>query len=575
MSSALFQTLTLNRLQLSVENSVTDAQRQQLQQRVRNRLEQISVYPLIPPQVILVVRYLSDPEPGQLLASDHYRGRRSWEQAVQNTLNNCWRKAVRPARSPVPSTANSVWFADIAEWLACLSWDLYRKVERDRWWWKTTLGNQAHFSPGEKIFYHWQSEPQWLPATLTLLLTHRSTETCNILDWLTPEQSTRLLAAVGKEYNFSLSLTSQTSSRDEISFAIAALHYHLPPLIQHQIERWSPVTQLLVAVCLTLPHTAQFIEVEHSPLLPASPDLTKSQNDWESTESTSVVSSAATPVESPEDATESAAPIQVDAHPPRTKTAQTVIAKDTTPKIVRMQSKPLVSELPPVNPPQNSPILSSETSVAATELSTYSAELPSEPFLLQNPPQNSPIPFSETSVTATELSTDSAHLPSEPLIQKPPLVIAPEPEQGVATAVGGLWYLVNVLAMLDWPELDLNLTPWHQLSALAQAVLPEMPPDPVWRLLADLAGEPITPKNLARWQALALTQVQTYLSDRLEHPQEIANYLLEPATLYLTRTHVDLVFTLEQIRLDLRLAGLDRDPGWVPELARVITFHYE
>ena len=94
-------------------------------------------------------------------------------------------------------------------------------------------------------------------------------------------------------------------------------------------------------------------------------------------------------------------------------------------------------------------------------------------------------------------------------------------------------------------------------------------------MLADLAGEPITPKNLARWQALALTQVQTYLSDRLEHPQEIANYLLEPATLYLTRTHVDLVFTLEQIRLDLRLAGLDRDPGWVPELARVITFHYE
>ena len=574
MSSAFSQTLTFNQVLLSVDNSITVAAGQQLQRRVRNRLEQIAVYPAIPPQVILVVRHLLDPEPGQLLASDHWRGRRSWEKAAQNALNNHWHKAVRPARSPVPSTANSVWFADIAEWLACLSWDIYREVARDRWWWQTTLRNKAHFSQWEKIFYHWQSEPQWLPATLTLLLTHRTTETGHMLNWLTREQSTRLLTAVAKEYGFSLLLTSETSSRDEISLAIAALHCHLPPLVQHQMERWSPVTQLLVAVCLTLPHTAQFIRVEHSPLPPASPDLTKSQNDCKSTESTSVVSSAATPVESPEDAAESAAPIQVDAHAPGTTTAQTVIAKDTTPKIVRMQSKPLVSELPPVNPPQNSPIPSSETSVAATERSINSAELPSEP-LIQNPPQNSPIPSSETSVTTTELSTYSAELPSEPLIQKPPLAIAPEPEQGVATAVGGLWYLVNVLAVLDWPGLDLNLTPWHQLSALAQALLPEVPLDPVWELLADLAGEPIAPADLDQWQARSLKAVQAYLTDQLEHPKAIADYLLEPATLYLTRTHVDLVFTLDQICLDLRLAGLDRDPGWVPELARVITFHYE
>ncbi len=563
MSSGFSQALTFNQVLLSVEDSISNVQRQQLQRRVRNRLEQISVYPVVPPQVIMVVRHLSDPEPGKLLASDHWRGRRAWEKAAQNALHNCWRKAVRPARSPVPSTANSVWFADISEWLACLSWDLYRKVAHDHWWWQTTLRNQAHFSQWEKIFYHWQSEPQWLPATLSLLLTHRSTETCNILGWLTPEQSTRLLTAVAKEYNFSLLLSSQTSSRDEISFAIASLHCHLPPLIQHQMERWSPVTQLLVAVCLTLPHTAQFIRVarsladssspiaeqlppspagvvEYSPLPPASPDLTTVKNACESTESTSVASSAATPVKSPEDATQSAAPIQVHAHPPGTTTARTVIANDTTPKIVAMQSRPLVSELPPVNPTQDSPI-----------------------------------PSSETPVIATDSSIDSAEFPSEPLIQNPPLAAAPEPEQGVVTAVGGLWYLVNVLAVLDWPELDRNLTPWHQLSALAQALLPEVPLDPVWELLADLAGEPIAPDNLACWQALALTQVQAYLTDRLEQPEEIANYLLEPATLYLNRTHVDLVFTLEQIRLDLRLAGFDRDPGWVPELGRVITFHYE
>jgi hypothetical protein len=56
---------------------------------------------------------------------------------------------------------------------------------------------------------------------------------------------------------------------------------------------------------------------------------------------------------------------------------------------------------------------------------------------------------------------------------------------------------------------------------------------------------------------------------------DIKTILLEPATLYVTRTHIDVLFSLEQIRLDVRMAGLDRDPGWVPELARVIAFHYE
>ncbi len=151
--------------------------------------------------------------------------------------------------------------------------------------------------------------------------------------------------------------------------------------------------------------------------------------------------------------------------------------------------------------------------------------------------------------------------------------IAPEPS--IATDIGGLWYLVNVLLDLDWPERSPAMTPWHQLSALARALLPEVPLDPVWAHLAEIAGDPVPTDLLVEWQTRILTWVRPYLAERLEHPEAIAQYLLEPATLYLTRTHVDVVFSLDQIRLDLRLAGLDRDPGWVPELARAITFHFE
>jgi hypothetical protein len=40
------------------------------------------------------------------------------------------------------------------------------------------------------------------------------------------------------------------------------------------------------------------------------------------------------------------------------------------------------------------------------------------------------------------------------------------------------------------------------------------------------------------------------------------------------RTHVDVEIDIEAIDLSARVAGLDRDPGWVPELGRVVTFHF-
>ncbi|HEX3227818.1 MAG TPA: hypothetical protein VHQ95_02570 [Pyrinomonadaceae bacterium] len=42
----------------------------------------------------------------------------------------------------------------------------------------------------------------------------------------------------------------------------------------------------------------------------------------------------------------------------------------------------------------------------------------------------------------------------------------------------------------------------------------------------------------------------------------------------LTRTHVDLFFDLESADIRIRRAGLDVDPGWLPWLGRVVSFHY-
>ena len=42
-----------------------------------------------------------------------------------------------------------------------------------------------------------------------------------------------------------------------------------------------------------------------------------------------------------------------------------------------------------------------------------------------------------------------------------------------------------------------------------------------------------------------------------------------------SRTHVDVVMNLEAIDLAARISGLDQDPGWVPELGRIVLFHFE
>jgi hypothetical protein len=51
--------------------------------------------------------------------------------------------------------------------------------------------------------------------------------------------------------------------------------------------------------------------------------------------------------------------------------------------------------------------------------------------------------------------------------------------------------------------------------------------------------------------------------------------LAHRARVTVTATHLDVVFSLAELPLAIRLAGLDRDPGWVPAAGRFVAFHFE
>ena len=85
--------------------------------------------------------------------------------------------------------------------------------------------------------------------------------------------------------------------------------------------------------------------------------------------------------------------------------------------------------------------------------------------------------------------------------------------------------------------------------------------------------------TLLNWLALILPFIRLFLMSTLNlRPEESLELekvaLFYPGELHVTASHVDLVMTLETISLPLRMAGLDRNPGWMPEFGRVILFHF-
>jgi hypothetical protein len=83
---------------------------------------------------------------------------------------------------------------------------------------------------------------------------------------------------------------------------------------------------------------------------------------------------------------------------------------------------------------------------------------------------------------------------------------------------------------------------------------------------------------LARW----VERVHLYARARLclalgtGDARRAARLLCERhARVFVTATHVDIVMRLAELPFEVRVAGLDRDPGWIPAAGRIVAFHFE
>ncbi len=81
---------------------------------------------------------------------------------------------------------------------------------------------------------------------------------------------------------------------------------------------------------------------------------------------------------------------------------------------------------------------------------------------------------------------------------------------------------------------------------------------------------------LGRFLLFLTPHLRARLLRALAAPDEeaVQTLLRVPAGVHATPSHVDVVMQMACVSVPARLAGLDRDPGWVPELGRVLHFHF-
>lgn len=212
---------------------------------------------------------------------------------------------------------------------------------------------------------------------------------------------------------------------------------------------------------------------------------------------------------------------------------------------------------------------------------------------------------------APSLATPSRDEPTQrvdALIETPASVTRP-PEsplltRAMQTSFGGVFYLLNVaLALGLYADFtaprgrNLDLSPWDFLAAIGRRWFgSEFRKDAIWRLLAELADHPprMRPeRGFKPPQAPAATdrrerthvawfkQLLESLQERLvlalgtcdskDVPERVCRH---DAHIYMSASAIDVHLSLSGLPIEIRRAGLDRDPGWIPAAGRAVRFHF-
>ncbi|GAA3514187.1 hypothetical protein GCM10022140_47660 [Rhodococcus aetherivorans] len=528
-------------------------------------------------RAILVIRSITD------CRLDPQR-RAAFSADLQHRVDQCWRSALPPI--PAAATANAVVFRDLTELLTHYLVDLADARVGDRWWWAALHGR---FAWNDTVAGILSEQMACTPSIFAELRTlGRLAHVVSVLDEPTCAQLTRTLTDVHAAPRFTRALDAVTAPAP-VGKPVADCAYRA--FVGTLTGIVGPARRLFAACALQL---------ADDPLLARSSAFTHV-----------AVAVAAAPPATEHDS----APVDdVEPRPAATDAGSAKSARHTRDPVPiparagprrRQEPAPEATASPAPEPATNEPAQPRTPTPLATATAARR-----EQFRTGAPRRQAQRP---------DIRSPSAARNADPIVTA----------TGVITELGGAFFLVEFVRTLRLPErfeddwqLASRLGWWGTIEILARSLVPRNPArarDPIWTVLTELAGgrptferarsipahAPTTDPGglipqaemstevtwapvdttlagparhgLRRWLECTRAPLCSLLADRLDcRPDDMFEALIERrARVAHDRTHVDVHYELASATVAVRRAGLDRDPGWVPALGRVITFHFD
>ncbi|MGO1003095.1 hypothetical protein [Lysobacter sp. CA196] len=643
----------------------------------------------LPPNALLLVR--------KLQAGPHSMA--AFGTLVSQALRERQRNAKRPWRDDGAATADAVWF-DEGELAACLVRDWLRSHVSQRWWWRTVLGRAA---VDEWLREQVLGDGRQVVATLNLLAPDG--DAAAWLSRLHDGDAMRALSALARDYQAPRALpfgpalqsanprddvaagpasdTHEASQRPPAAAATSPFDYDTrkPAFTSHRnqtrllaampelrSDALRPTTLRLLAFALAAVRepgwlrSADFADTLTAwtqsrstaapamprPAQPAPAPPSNSQPNLSTHLLTPATTNTATasPVPAIEAATEVAAQVAAEASAPPRLDSSALSKAGSTAKREQRTPRPMPDAR------------RSRIRVAGGVATVHTAAAATDAREAETPTQAKRL---DPAIEAESRSADTT----------------PQPIFNIADGVhidsdyGGLLYLLNAALALElygdfsMPRTrGLALSPWNWLALIGEAWFgAEFRRDPLWRLLADLAGRKpqqapahdfVAPHDWAideawlqpwdevdtvayhagkqrlrlwhpqgfvladlprraastpsaqaaawcaeraglrtarlirtpqapslrqrnrRWLHYLLTYLEARLSRALavDHGDIPALVCRHRAQLHCNLVDLEVRLSLETLPLCLRLAGLDRDPGWIPAAGRSVRFRF-
>ncbi len=579
--------------------------------------------PGLPPQAVLIVQKLAmQINPQALAGMPDVATRARFAHQGRQALAAAAASAAKPAYGTVPATAQAVLFADESEMLACLARDgLAGRLEA--WWWRAVLGRDypnwalafaqrpaavpgamrllAKAGLAQPAALELANHGRWIGIELAPLSRHG--ESSKNLDQAGPLAQARPPAANG-------SSRVQASRTEDASTEAAQVAPFIPTASPLAIGKAPPPSGPTPGLAARTQPSKYRTETEPSP--GAKP-------------------SGLTPQPAPSDTLHRAVSVKADGK----VQPYTPVCADGGPVLSLSQADRFVIGLSQQTTAmaKNGHGIEAEARPEPNRIPTQSGEPSSlaTAELLQGHPLNlTSKPGRPTG------QAEATHFGQPPVIAettpKPPISALTSEEEGQTTewaypslavdsAYGGAFFLVNVLLGDGlYPDFTRPLDPgfpvplWRLLALLSGRLAGKaVQADPLWNLLDRLAsGWPAREEDsLEPWPVPKLTRTHHHQPSPCRHPSQprrprtrpdpdrLAHWLwryaasvrgrfaqafdlpaiaagrfviARPARIFASAGEIVVVHALDRHPVEIRLAGLDRDPGFLPSVGQQLSF---